>query len=561
MKNRNGVKIRFLFVQLFLVVFWNSSQLFAINKVSIDSTNVNREDIQNLINYYIAWSDHYTYNAPDTAFLYADSALLMARNSDNRDLIALSLFNKGNVFFTQGLFERAVHCFYEYLEIQQSISNSNGVAFGLSNIGAIYLKMERFEEAKTNYLQAWELLFKQNKTDLSSEYIRHKINILNNLGIAYQNLEPIDSAFYFYDKSLELCQYIEEGEVYESSILNNIGILLLNHREEYDSAYACFTKSLQIRERNNDNYGLAFSFGLLGDYYRKVDSIQKAQASYHKAYTLSKVSKSHDLLANNSEKLYALYIESGNADSALKYLQIQKAYGDSINSEETVKELTRLRMQNELVQTERINEIQRQKSNLIMTLSGFAIVLLIIALVLLFFNSRNRIKRVNLERDNLSLLNENEKLEKQNLQNSLELKNKELTTNVMSLIRKNEIVKQVKKSLIDNSKGLSKSNEAIISSIIRDLNSIQDESLWDEFEVHYEGVHNEFYSKLYEYCPDLTNNEKRLCAFLRLNMATKEISSITGQSQRSIEVARTRLRKKLKLTNSGTSLSDFLISL
>jgi DNA-binding CsgD family transcriptional regulator len=58
--------------------------------------------------------------------------------------------------------------------------------------------------------------------------------------------------------------------------------------------------------------------------------------------------------------------------------------------------------------------------------------------------------------------------------------------------------------------------------------------------------------------PELSLNERRLCAFLRLNMTTKEIASITGQSPRSIEVARTRLRKKLNLTNSDTSLTDFL---
>jgi DNA-binding CsgD family transcriptional regulator len=61
--------------------------------------------------------------------------------------------------------------------------------------------------------------------------------------------------------------------------------------------------------------------------------------------------------------------------------------------------------------------------------------------------------------------------------------------------------------------------------------------------------------------PNLTLNEKRLCAFLRLDMTSKEISAITGQSVRAIEQARIRLRKQLGLTNQQVSLSAFLSSL
>jgi DNA-binding CsgD family transcriptional regulator len=61
--------------------------------------------------------------------------------------------------------------------------------------------------------------------------------------------------------------------------------------------------------------------------------------------------------------------------------------------------------------------------------------------------------------------------------------------------------------------------------------------------------------------PDLSPNERRLCAFLRLNMSSKEISTITGQSIHSIQVARTRLRKKLQLTHSEQGLIEFLAAL
>jgi DNA-binding CsgD family transcriptional regulator len=73
-------------------------------------------------------------------------------------------------------------------------------------------------------------------------------------------------------------------------------------------------------------------------------------------------------------------------------------------------------------------------------------------------------------------------------------------------------------------------------------------------------VHNDFYDKLNEKFPNLSANEKRLCAFLRLNMSTKEISAITYQSINSITVARSRLRKKLEL-DSDENLISFLESI
>jgi DNA-binding CsgD family transcriptional regulator len=73
-------------------------------------------------------------------------------------------------------------------------------------------------------------------------------------------------------------------------------------------------------------------------------------------------------------------------------------------------------------------------------------------------------------------------------------------------------------------------------------------------------VHQEFYQRLNEMFPDLTPNEKKLAAFLRLNMTTKDISAITYQSTDSIKIARSRLRHKLGLTQDD-NLIAFLESL
>lgn len=81
---------------------------------------------------------------------------------------------------------------------------------------------------------------------------------------------------------------------------------------------------------------------------------------------------------------------------------------------------------------------------------------------------------------------------------------------------------------------------------------------WDEFELRFLQIHLDFNKKIHDLSPRLSSSERRLCYFLLLDMSTKEISTITGQSIRAVELARIRLRKKLGLTNLDTSLYEFL---
>ena len=262
-----------------------------------------------------------------------------------------------------------------------------------------------------------------------------------------------------------------------------------------------------------------------------------------------------------SEKLYTYYYQQNNADSALKYFVLYDQLKDTINSAETLKELTRLELSSQFSEQQKIRQLEQDRLNTIYMFTAALLVLILLVFVLLYVLSNNRNKRLNLEKDNLSLNTKNTILENKNLQNELEIRNKELTTHVMSMIQKNELIGQVVEVLSDNKLNLTEKNENTINTVIKNLNKVQEENAWEEFELRYQQVHNEFYEKLQSVAPNLTTNERRLCAFLRLNMTTKEIASITSQSLRSIEVARTRLRKKLQLTNSETGLTEFLASL
>ena len=142
----------------------------------------------------------------------------------------------------------------------------------------------------------------------------------------------------------------------------------------------------------------------------------------------------------------------------------------------------------------------------------------------------------------------------------MEFKNKELTTNVMYLLKKNEFISNISDKLknMDLEEGIH--DRDIIRKIVLELDKSISDNNWEEFEIRFKEVHVGFYNNLSKRYPDLTPNELRLCAFLRLNMTSKEISELTFQSPESIKKARYRLRKKLDLVRDD-ALVTFLSKL
>jgi hypothetical protein len=135
-------------------------------------------------------------------------------------------------------------------------------------------------------------------------------------------------------------------------------------------------------------------------------------------------------------------------------------------------------------------------------------------------------------------------LKKQQLENELENKNRELVFQATRLLARNEAFSVV----TDKIKGLnlSKKDNTNIFSEIKAADSIN-KNLWEEFELHFSDTYPGFYKTLLEKYPELTQNELRLCAFLKLNLNTKEIATITQKTSHSIEAMRSRIRQKMNL--------------
>lgn len=506
----------------------------------------------------VSLSQHYSSYDLLASIYQAEEALRIAQNSTNENLLAFAMFNAGNAYFEQGMFETATGHYYKYLDIQRENDNAPGIAFALSNIGAVKLKMEDFEGGKQSFLSAFSILTELSEND--SQYKSYLPSVLNNLGIAYQNEHQYDSALWCYKKGLAVSAEVGVSPYFRASLINNIGGLYLD-MNEVDSAFLPLNNAMKLRQEANDLAGQAASYNRLADYYFAKNQPDKGVECLYNGLEIARTIGSTDMRSLITKKLYDYYYMENMVDSALKYSVLYNRNKDSLNNSETLRELTRLELNSQFRHRERIKQLEQERINNIYLFTAISLVLLLSVFVLLFYLSQNKVKRLRLEKKNISLLAQNTSLKNENLRQELEVRNKELTTNVMNMIRKNELIKQIIEKLSAMKIQLGRKNSEAVRNIIVNLNNVQDESIWNEFEIRYQKVHVDFYKKLQKINSSLTTNERRLCAFLRLNMTTKDIAAITGQSVRSIEVARTRLRKKLDLTNSDKSLVEFLTSL
>ena len=141
------------------------------------------------------------------------------------------------------------------------------------------------------------------------------------------------------------------------------------------------------------------------------------------------------------------------------------------------------------------------------------------------------------------------------LRQDIENKNRELGISTMSLIKKNEFLNTIKKEL-QNAED-KKSIKNVIKIIDRNLNNADD---WHVFEEAFNNADKDFLKKIKSIHPSLTSNDLRLCAYLRLNLSSKEIAPLLNISPRSVEVKRYRLRKKMELPHES-SLTDYILKI
>jgi DNA-binding CsgD family transcriptional regulator len=148
------------------------------------------------------------------------------------------------------------------------------------------------------------------------------------------------------------------------------------------------------------------------------------------------------------------------------------------------------------------------------------------------------------------------RLKNEKLEAEIMLKTKELVDTSMQLVERSDALSKVKEELQKLYKNTNENHD--IKKTIHLLNDIEKNSAsWEKFAVHFDEINNNFLKNLKSHFPKLTNTDLKVCAYLQLNLASKEIAQLMNITVRGVEISRYRLRKKLGLT-TDQSIAEFL---
>ena len=145
------------------------------------------------------------------------------------------------------------------------------------------------------------------------------------------------------------------------------------------------------------------------------------------------------------------------------------------------------------------------------------------------------------------------------LESDIELKNKELASRALALIQLNETLKNISIKMNEFPPDANDGKKHV-KSILQDIQLATHNNIWEEFDLAFSRVHNRFYEKLFEICPNLSATEIKIATLLKLNLSTKEIAAITFKTESSIKTVRHRIRQKLQI-GENDNLIAFLLRL
>ncbi|NVO20191.1 MAG: tetratricopeptide repeat protein [Bacteroidetes bacterium] len=477
-------------------------------------------------------------NLKDAIICY-NKALDVAIKSGQKDETAICYNNLGNVYRKRGDFSKAMESYQKAITQFRDLKDDVAASDCMNNIGNLYLDNGDPFRALDYYNQSLKIV--KAKNDEYRLIIRYK-----NLADAYADLKDYENAEQFLKDALKLAEksgdksflascYMQTGKLY--SIKN-----------DRDIAIAYYNKSYKLFEQIGAKAEQADALVEIANLELSGGEINSAIRYAKDALSLAKQTGTLKAQLEANDCLSNCYEKNGDAKQALSFLKEVITYKDSIYSSDkyrTIEEIEAGFVQHEL---KKENTALTQNSLLqkqaIRTRNSILFLLLLclilsIALVWLVYKRQKEAKR----KSGIIKQQHEQKIEK--LNEDLTTKERELTSKTVFINQKNQLLER----LINELEELKKNeiSGAAIQHLQVQLKQELAPNAWKEFEVQFNEVHPGFQTRLIEQYPELTPAERRLCSFIRLDMNTREISSLTGHSIKSIEVARTRVRKKLSV--------------
>jgi tetratricopeptide (TPR) repeat protein len=506
----------------------------------------------------------------DSSLFYARKAYQASLEIGNDTLLATACLRIAAAFDLQGNPKQALDYYFKaYPVIVKKVKTLPGIESSkkmvvlLNNIASCYFNLQMNKLAMQYFDKTNAFIEAQVRINphLIDEYTR--LAITYNMSSMYIKMKQYDDAQKSIEKATLINQIVKDSVV-QAGLMVNKGVLLVE-KGLPDKAMPLYMQALPLRERLGDCRSIVALYNNIGNYYQIKGDHYQALKWFEKVLIKGRECSAYQSMKIAFKALSGIYVSMGDYKKAFEINEKYNKLEDSIFNVQKLTDLSRLAYQYEFEEHIKVAQLSKDKDLAELKSKRFLYVLFAVIFCLLFLlisllylillNKRRKDKFIRLQVEY-----EKQKLEiKQiNLENELLVKNKELAANALYLGQKSEIINEIAGKINTLSNDLQDTNYSQrVKQILNDLQLANSEKVWEEFEIRFKDVHLDFYTRINEIFPNLTSNEKKLCAFLRLNMSTKEIAAITFQTPLSIKIARSRLRKKMGLTQ-GINLIAYL---
>ncbi|WP_276391006.1 tetratricopeptide repeat protein [Eudoraea chungangensis] len=479
------------------------------------------------------------------ALVLLDSAFVTFEKSNSDPAELSSFYNiKAWINYMKGNYKIATIDALKQLEYLED-NNGSKKAEALYQLAALATSRGDYQQAISYNLEAAEI-YKKND-DLAFE-----LQCLMDVGINYNSLGNYAKAVEYFEECLPKAETLKDI-FFKQGILHDLGSSYV-YLNKLDDGIRLLQEGVELAKIIGNENKLMAGYNALGYTFNKKEDYVKAKFYYDQVISSIDSTDSKTTLSFAYLGRSTAYEKSNNYSMALKDFKTYKSLTDSIynsTKSQQIEELntiyeTEKKEQQILLQEKDImvleKEVQINYQQKILLGGGLGLSLLTIGFG--FYGFRQKIKR------NL--------VEKQRIDAELAFKKKELTTHALHLAKKNEVLENIKaKAKTLKEKEGAPGYQELIKTIKFDQ---QDDKNWESFTQYFEQVHKDFAADVKKKYPQVTKNELRFMALMKMNMSSKEIANILNISISGVKKARNRLRKKLGIT-PNESLEGLIITI
>ncbi len=465
---------------------------------------------------------------------------------------------------------RSINHLNEMRALSDSIGYKRGVPWYNLNLGNVFYYQNYFNRALELFEEAMSGAAELNDTIIYVNALTAKADIL-------RQRNEFDSATALISVGLDYARRAKNMEM-QLFLLDDLGDIS-KRKGLIDSSFYYYRQTCDIaRELKSDYWIIVSSINLeylrfLSD--RTYDPVPKLEALQEEALELRFIRQYIDI----GNTLAEVFSSRNQYREALQRITRVTAVKDSLYNSEEIGKILEMEAHYDLHKAQVENlELSRSNEMALVKLSNRKKVTLIIlaalslALILLW---QLRKKYLTVKKNLVTIKNQEQKIseqkqriirqEKDAIEHKMMIRERKLTEKFLQVYHNDQLFRKLMTELTSIQDHLNSTEQSVleesragIQALINQVSLSSGEQLWNEFEKQFIEISPDFIDKLHSRHPALTVNETRLSIFLFLNLRTKEISSITGQSVKSINVARARLRKKLRIDNSSVSLHSYL---